>query len=262
MNDKVIICNIKIDNISFNETIDKIIEYVNKKSRGFVVTPNVDHVIKLQTDPYFRKIYEEAALVVADGMPLIWASRIIGTPLKERVNGTDLLVRLSEVADRNGYRIFFLGGRPGAAVKASEKLKSRGLNWGIAGIYSPPYGFEEDRNEKDKIIRMINDSKADILFVGLGAPRQEKWIFENYRKLNVYVSLGIGVSFELVSGLVKRAPVWMQKAGLEWFWRLIMEPRRLWRRYLIDDTKFLWLLLKQILALRHINGRFPFRRRG
>ena len=256
MNDKVIICDVTIDNISFDETIDKIREFINKKHRGFVVTPNVDHVTKLQSDSCFRKIYEEAALVVADGMPLIWASRIIGTPLKERISGVDLLVRLAEVAGRKGYGIFFLGGRPGAALKASETLKSRFSNLRIAGIYSPPYGFEEDSNEEDKIIRMINDSKADILFVGLGAPKQEKWIYEHYRQLNVYVSLGIGVSFELVSGLVKRAPIWMQKAGLEWFWRLIMEPRRMWRRYLIDDMKFFWLLIKDILKAKRMSGRY------
>ena len=242
------ILGIEIDNISYGEALARICELIKTGEVVYVVAPNVDHVIKLQSDAEFRRIYENASLVLADGMPLLWAARFLGTPLKGKISGSDLFPELCAFAAEKGYKLFFLGGRPGAALKAAEVLRAKHPGIQIVGIYSPPFGFENDVAENRKIIQMIRDAKPDILFVGLGAPKQEKWIFSHYKELNVPISIGIGVSFEFVSGMVRRAPLWMQRIGLEWFWRLMMEPRRLWKRYLVDDMKFLYLVLKQKLG--------------
>lgn len=250
---RVIICNIGIDNISMTETIDMIKNFIDHKKRTYIVTPNIDHIVKLQKDKEFLETYKSASLVVADGMPILWAAKFLGTPLKEKISGSDLFPKLCEMAAEKGYRLFFLGGRPEAALKASEVLKSKYSNIKIIGTYSPPLGFEKDKNEDDKIIKMIREAAPDILFVGLGAPKQEKWIYNHYKILNIPVSIGVGVVFEFMSGMVRRAPAWMQKMGFEWFWRLVMEPRRLWKRYLVDDVKFFWLVLKEKLKKVNIS---------
>jgi N-acetylglucosaminyldiphosphoundecaprenol N-acetyl-beta-D-mannosaminyltransferase len=243
---KVDICNIKIDNLSMQGALKEIEHLIKGEGqRAFVVTPNVDHLVKLQKDMDFKRVYDAASLVLADGMPLIWASKFLGTPLKEKISGSDLFPKLCELAQKREYSLFFLGGRPGAAQKAAEKLRAIYKKIQIVGIYSPPFGFENDKIENDKIVSMIKNARPDILFVGLGAPKQEKWIYKHYEELNIPVSIGIGVTFEFFAGFVKRAPLWMQKAGCEWLWRLMEEPERLWKRYLIDDMKFFWLILRQ-----------------
>lgn len=227
------------------EAIGAIGVLTEQRKHAYAVTPNVDHIVKVQTDPEFAGIYRNASLVLPDGKPLLWAAKFLGTPLKEKISGSDLFPELCEVATERGHKLFFLGGRPGAALKAAEVLKNKYPNIQIVGVNSPSFGFEDDKAENARIIKMIKDAKPDILFVGLGAPKQEKWIYRHYKEFNVPMSIGIGVTFEFVSGMVKRAPLWMQKAGLEWFWRLMMEPKRLWKRYLVDDMKFFWLVLRQ-----------------
>ena len=243
---KVDICGIKVDKYSFDEVVDKIIDRaVSKRSPKYVVTPNAQHIVTLQKDNLFRKIYQNAFLTVPDGVSLLWAAKLFNTPLSERVTGIDLFERLCQNSAEIGLKIFLLGGRPGATQKATDTLKKRYPNIQIVGTYCPPYGFESDQSELEKINFAILSVKPDILFVGLGAPKQEYWIYKNYQNLNVPVSLGIGVSFELVSGMVQRAPKFMQEIGLEWLFRLIVEPRRLWKRYLVGNTIFILLVLKQ-----------------
>jgi N-acetylglucosaminyldiphosphoundecaprenol N-acetyl-beta-D-mannosaminyltransferase len=249
LKNKVIILNVKVGNFTTDEAIKRIEVLIKEGKPEYVVTPNVDHIVKLQNDAEFRQIYENASLVLADGMPLIWAARFLGTPLKGKISGSDLFPKLCRVAAKKGYKLFLLGGREGAALKAAEVLRDRYPDIQIVGTYSPPFGFENDNKENDKIFRMIRDPKPDILFVGLGAPKQERWIYKYRNEYKVPVSIGVGVSFEFVSGMVKRAPLWMQRGGLEWFWRLMMEPKRLWKRYLIDDPIFFWLVFKQKLGL-------------
>jgi N-acetylglucosaminyldiphosphoundecaprenol N-acetyl-beta-D-mannosaminyltransferase len=243
------ICGIKINNCSLREIVEAIANLIKDNQHRFVVTCNVDHVVKLMQDAEFMQVYKMASLVVADGVPLLWASNFLGTPLKERVNGTDLFEKLCEVAAEKNYKLLFLGGRPGAAIGAAEFLIKRYPNIRIVGTYAPPLGFENNKEENRKIVKMIRDSTPDLLFVGLGAPKQEKWIYRHKNDYRVPVSIGIGVSFELIAGMVKRAPIWMQRIGLEWFWRFMMEPGRLWKRYFIDDPKFFWLVLKQKLKI-------------
>jgi N-acetylglucosaminyldiphosphoundecaprenol N-acetyl-beta-D-mannosaminyltransferase len=243
---KIKIFGIDIDNYSFEEVVNLIIQHaLHQKTPQYVVTPNAHHLVKLQQDKEFRDVYRHAFLSVPDGVPLLWVAKLQNTPLKGRVNGTDLLQRLCVEAANQGLKVFFLGGRPNAAEQAVNILVQQNPQLKVAGFYSPPYGFETDRVELAKINQMIKVAQPDLLFVGLGAPKQEKWMAANYQELEVPVSLGIGVSFELVAGVVARAPVWMQKAGLEWLFRFYVEPRRLFWRTLIINTTFIWLFVKQ-----------------
>jgi N-acetylglucosaminyldiphosphoundecaprenol N-acetyl-beta-D-mannosaminyltransferase len=247
---RVNICGIEIDKYSFDKVVGKIVSHCLAKGvPEYVVTPNAMHILALQKDADFRDIYRQSFLVVPDGVSLLWAAKFLQTPLNGRVNGTDLFERLCAIASEKGLKIFLLGGRPGAAEKAQEVLQTRHPNLAIVGTYCPSYGFEKRPEELELINSKIKAVAPDILFVGLGAPKQEKWIARNYLSLQVPVSLGIGVSFELVADMVSRAPVWMQKAGLEWLFRLIVEPQRLWKRYVLGNPTFIWLVLKQRLGM-------------
>jgi N-acetylglucosaminyldiphosphoundecaprenol N-acetyl-beta-D-mannosaminyltransferase len=237
----------EIDNVSMDEVLTRIVEFVEARRFSYAVTPNVDHIMQLRTDPELRAVYAQADLVLADGVPLVWASRMLGTPLKERVNGTDLFERMCEVAARRGYSIFLLGGSPGAALSAANCLKGRYPELKIAGCSCPSLGFHADPAQNRAIQTQIRESGADILFVGLGAPKQEKWIYKYAGESGVAFAVGIGISFSFVAGEIRRAPLWIQRHGLEWFWRLMAEPRRLWKRYLLDDVPFISLVLWKFL---------------
>lgn len=247
---RINISGVQIDPYSFDEVVERIVEHtVLGGSSEYVVTPNAQHIVTLQKDQYFREIYQKAFLVVPDGVSLLWAAKFLKTPLNGRVNGTDLFEKLSSVASEKKLKLFFLGGRPGAAQKAQETLQARHPNLKIVGTHCPPYGFESKPAELALINAKIKAADPHILFVGLGAPKQEYWIYANYQELGVPISVGIGVSFEMVADMVTRAPVWMQKWGLEWFFRLLVEPRRLWQRYIIGNPLFILLVLKQRLGL-------------
>ncbi|MCA9400625.1 MAG: WecB/TagA/CpsF family glycosyltransferase [Candidatus Omnitrophica bacterium] len=242
-------CRVGIDNITMGDALNRISDFIKNKTKAVVVTPNVDHMMKLQIDSEFRNVYTKADLILADGMPLLWASRFLKRPLKEKISGSDLFPELCRMAADGSMSMFFLGGRPQAADRAKEILEKKYPGIRIAGTYCPPFGFENDPVENQKIIQHINQCRPDILFVGLGAPKQEKWICRHQSQYDAYVSIGIGVTFEFTAGMVRRAPVWMQRVGMEWFWRLMMEPRRLWKRYLVDDMRFFGLILKEKINL-------------
>ncbi len=245
---RIRLCGIAVDTYTFNEVINIILEQVRSHQKpSYVVTPNVAHLVSLQHDRAFRQIYEQALLAVPDGVPLLWAAKLLKSPLGGRVNGTDLFEKLVAIAAQQGLTVFLLGGRSGAADQAADILTKRHPKLNIVGTYSPPFGFENNTDERDRINALVQDAAPDILFVGLGAPKQEKWIAQHYKELGVPVSIGIGVSFEFVAGMVQRAPLWMQKAGLEWLFRLISEPGRLWKRYLIGNVYFAYLVMKQFI---------------
>jgi N-acetylglucosaminyldiphosphoundecaprenol N-acetyl-beta-D-mannosaminyltransferase len=247
MNQRIDIGGVEIDNLTLTECLHRLGELVANRKPVYVITPNVDHVVKLQKDVDFRKVYEQSAMNLADGVPLLWAAKFLGTPLKEKISGSDLLPVICQQAAQRGFKLFLMGGRPAAADRAAVKLREQFPGLQIVGTHCPPLGFEKDETQNQQIIQLIKDAKPDILFVGLGAPKQEKWIYRWHAQYAVAVSIGVGVSFEFVAGMVKRAPAWMQKIGLEWFWRIMMEPGRLWRRYLIEDMQFFPLILKQKL---------------
>ena len=247
---KINIGGVEIDKYSFDEVVERIVEHaLLGGGPEYVVTPNAQHILTLQNDAHFFEIYRKAFLVVPDGVSLLWAAKFLQTPLKGRVNGTDLFEKLCDVASEKGLKIFLLGGRPGAAEKAKDTLEARHPSLQIVGTHCPPYGFESKPAELAAINSKIKAAAPDLLFVGLGAPKQEKWIHANYQELGVPISVGIGVSFELVADMVPIAPVWMQKTGLEWFFRLLVEPNRLWQRYIIGNPLFIWLVLRQRLGL-------------
>lgn len=241
---RIKILNTEVDNLTMDEAIQRIEQLILSKKPSYVVTPNVDHIVKLEQDKEFQNVYKEADLILTDGMPLIWISKLKKNPIKEKVSGSDLFPRVCKLAADKGYKVFLLGAAEGIAARAAENLRSKYNGLNIVGTYSPSYGFEKKEDEIEKIIEMINEVKPDILAVGLGAPKQEKFLYKYRKKLNVPVSLAIGASIDFEAGNMNRAPKWMQNIGLEWLYRLYQEPGRMARRYLIDDIKIIKLLFK------------------
>src|SRR5258706_7096021 len=205
---------------------------------GWVITPNLDQLRLFRKHAELRPMYDQASLILADGMPLVWASRIQKTPLPKRVAGFSLIVTLTGAAVAAGRSVFFLGGNPGAADRAAEQLAAAHPELRVAGTYSPPFGFDKDLGEIDRIRKILAAARPDIVYVGLGFPKQEHLIEKLRGTLPNSWFLGIGISFSFVAGEVKRAPRWMQKSGLEWVHRLIQEPGRLLERYVIHGIPF------------------------
>jgi len=235
---------------TLEQTAKMIVQSAIDEEKGLVVTPNVDHLVQMDKDDEMAHIFKQARYCVADGMPIIWFSRIIGDPLPERVTGADLLPEVAAQAAINGVPIFLLGGMPGVALQAGEKLQTQFPGLEVAGTYCPPFGFEHDEGECQKIVSMINDSDAKILFVGVGAPKQEKWAVSHMDQLNVGPILGVGAAFDFASGMISRSPEFMQKAGVEWLWRLMKEPGRLWKRYLLQDSRFVVIAFREWWKIR------------
>lgn len=251
LREPVVIADVPVHPYSFREVVDLIIEHARTGgSSEYVVTPNAHHVVMLQRSEPFRGVYRSAWLSVADGMPLVWASRLLGTPLPEKVSGSDLLPAICKALAGSELSVFLLGGKPGAAEQAAIVLQGRYPGLEIAGTDCPSYGFEQDPAEQERITKLIRNSGARILFVGLGAPKQEFWMHDNRNEVGVPVAIGVGGSFDFVAGITRRAPKWMRKAGLEWFYRLAQEPGRLWKRYALTNPAFIGLVLRQYLRRR------------
>ena len=244
---KVRILDIGLDPLTMDETIAEVIKALSAGRQIHIITANVDHAV-MKKDPELLARFAGAEFTVADGVPLLWAARFLKRPLRERINGCDLFVRVCETAAVYGKKVFLLGAPEGVALEASLKLKKNCPGLTITGIYSPRIGFENDEAECSKICGMINESGTDIVCTSLGSPKGIRWI-ETYRsRYMAAVSIEVGASFSYVSGRLKRAPRWMQNSGLEWFWRLLHEPRRLWKRYLVRDMPFFWRILRQKIA--------------
>ena len=229
--------NSYIDNVTKEEAIAHIEECINTRKIGHIITPNVDQVIRIESDKYFKEIYENAELLLADGTPLVWISRWYKKPIKEKICGSDLVPDLCKLAAQKGYLIFLLGSAEGVAAKAAENLKKNNPGLRVAGVYSPPYGFDKDKNEIDKINKMLFNSKADMLFVGMGVPKQDIFIYENMNKYQIPMSFSIGATIDFEAGIQKRAPKWVNHIGMEWLYRLAHDPKRMFKRYIIDDMK-------------------------
>jgi len=236
--------DLKFSNYTFDEALRKITFLIDSNRKTVVSTPNVDHVIKIRKNQKLKDIYDNTDLILNDSRVLYFASKMLGKPLKDKISGSDLLPALCKVAAQRGYRIFFLGGRDNSAYNAAEKLRETYKSIQIVGTLSPKFGFERDISEVTRIVDEINKSRPEILFIGFGTPKQELFINEHRNIINATLIAGIGASFEFASGLVKRAPKWMQDFALEWLYRLIKEPRRLWKRYLFSNTLFIFLFIK------------------
>jgi N-acetylglucosaminyldiphosphoundecaprenol N-acetyl-beta-D-mannosaminyltransferase len=242
---KITVANVGFHNVTMEEAVTCIVQMAQKTEKPrYVCTGNLDHLVTLDRDPEFRAIYEDAALTLADGKPVVLLSYLSGgTPLRERVTGSDLFWELARASAATGLRLFFLGGAEGAADKAKDAVLQRYPAAVVCGTYCPPFALFDTEAEQSRIREQVRAAEADILLVGFGAPKQEKWIAANKDLLSVPVSIGVGGTFEMAGGLVRRAPVWMQDAGLEWAYRFLQEPTRLWERYFMRDLPFLVALL-------------------
>ena len=236
--------NTYVDNVTEAEAIEYIEKCVRERKIGHVITPNVDQIVRIEKDQYFKEICDNAELLLVDGHPLMWIAKWYGTPIKEKICGSDLVPHLCEVASKKGYRVFLLGAAEGVAAKAARNLEKDYPGIIIAGTYSPPIGFEKDEAEINKIIRILLDSKADLLFVGMGVPKQDKFIYENMQKYKVPMSFSIGATIDFIAGEQTRAPRWMTDHGIEWIYRLFSDPKRMFKRYIIDDMKIFRLAWK------------------
>lgn len=243
----VTVFGMTINNVTLDEVLEAIARQIAAREPGFVVTPNVDHVCLFQRNAVFREAYRKAFLVLADGMIVIWASRLCGRPIKCKLSGSDLVYWVTEFAAQRGYSIYFLGAAEGVAAKAAEILQARYPGFRIAGSYSPPFGFDQDPEQAAEVIRRVREANPDICYVAMGAPRQELWNANQVEAMGVPVCMGLGASMDFVAGVVRRAPTWMQQWGLEWAWRLGQEPRRLAKRYLVDDLSFVTIVFREWL---------------
>lgn len=236
--------NTYIDNVTKAEAIAHIENCIRNRTVGQVITPNVDQIVRMETDAYFRQICESCELLLVDGHPLLWTAKLYGRPFKEKICGSDLMPELCRIAAEKGYAVFLLGAAPGVAQKAADKLVQQNPGLKVAGTYSPPLGFEKDPAEIGRINEMLRTSGADLLFVGMGVPKQDIFIYENKDVYQIPMSFSIGGTIDFIAGEQKRAPAWMRKIGFEWFYRLLSDPKRMFRRYVINDSRFFSLVFK------------------
>ena len=241
---KIKILNVEIDNVTQEELLARM-------KRGVLITPNVDQIVKLQCDKEFYDIVSRAEWCVCDSKILYLCAKLMGSPLPEAIPGSSFFPAFYEYHknDKN-CRIFLLGAMDGVAQKAMDKINEKVGRKIVVGAYSPSYGFEKKQGENEKICRLINDSDANVVLVGVGCPKQEKWIDAHKAKMpdvDIWMALGATIDFE--AGNVKRAPKVWQKLALEWLYRFLQEPKRMFCRYFVDDPKFFWYLLKQRMGV-------------
>ena len=240
---RVAIGHLEVDLVTFDEALAKIVELVERGNGGVVFTPNVDHVVKAEHHLEFRMAYSRADLCLADGMPIVWASRLLRSPLPEKVSGSDLVVPLVRLAAERQWRLYLLGGAVGIAEAAGERM-TRDLGVQVVGTDSPYVRADGDMDHADEILERIRSARPHVVLVALGAPKQELWSDRFRGDIRPAVAVGVGGSLDFIAGRVRRAPAWMSRSGLEWLFRLAQEPRRMWRRYLVEDLRFLTIVAR------------------
>jgi N-acetylglucosaminyldiphosphoundecaprenol N-acetyl-beta-D-mannosaminyltransferase len=242
------VLGVPVDVVQIPDVIARIEEWVSQRSEShFIAVTGMHGVVEAQHDTSFKHVLNDADLVVPDGMPLIWLGRKRGFALDRRVYGPELMETFCRLT-RAKYRHFFYGGVHGVAENLAELLHSRSGAL-IAGTHSPPFRALTTKEDAE-VVRNIHDAAPDVLWIGLSTPKQEKWMHEHKNSLHVPVMIGVGAAFDLLTGQVKQAPLWMRQGGLEWLFRLWQEPRRLWRRYLIYGSEFAWKASLEVLGLR------------
>ena len=253
----ITLCGQRLDALTSGECIDAIMGALCRDEGGWIVTANLDHLRRLARDRSYRGLCDGADLVVADGMPLLWASRVQATPLPQRVAGSDFIWTLSEAAAAADRSLFLLGGAPGTAEEAGRILEAKYPGLRVADAYCPPIGFEDDSQIVAEMQRRLEAARPDIVYVALGSPKQEQWIAKLRPALPAAWWIGVGISFSFVCGQVKRAPIWMQRCGIEWIHRLVQEPRRLFKRYIVHDLPFAAVLMGSALKARVFQAQTP-----
>jgi N-acetylglucosaminyldiphosphoundecaprenol N-acetyl-beta-D-mannosaminyltransferase len=246
----------RVDRLDLEATAMRCRELVASRQRSHHVSLNAAKVVLARDDPRLARILGAASLMSADGQSIVWAARLLGAPLPERVAGIDLMFRLLSIAEAEGFRVYFLGARPGVVASAVERLCGSHPSLEVAGYR---HGYF-DATENDAVCHEINSSNADILFVAMSSPKKEYWVEEAGPLLDVPLIVGVGGSLDVIAGKVTRAPRWMRRAGLEWFFRFLQEPRRMWRRYLFTNARFVALVGRAASSRLLIGAQRPFRR--
>jgi N-acetylglucosaminyldiphosphoundecaprenol N-acetyl-beta-D-mannosaminyltransferase len=249
---RVDILGVHVSAIDLPQAVQTITAWIESRQPNYVCVTGVHGVMESQRSQAVRQVHNAAGLVTPDGMPLVWLSRLKGYPNAGRVYGPDLTLAVCAACLPAGCRHFFYGGPPGLADQLAGRLTARFAGLQVAGRYSPPFR-PLTPEEDEQVIQAINAANPDIVWVGLSTPRQELWMADHLNRLTAPVMIGVGAAFDFLAGAKKQAPRWMQRSGLEWLYRLASEPRRLWKRYLINNPLFLLLLLAQALGLRKYN---------
>jgi N-acetylglucosaminyldiphosphoundecaprenol N-acetyl-beta-D-mannosaminyltransferase len=238
--------NSRFDPITIGETVERVASLIHGGGRGYLCTVNVAILMMMRADPRLQRFVDDAAIIVADGQPLIWSSRLLARPLPERVAGVELVELLCERAARDGLGVYLLGGRKEVADQVAARLRQQFPSLVLSGVQDGYFGPEEAAARA----RAVAESGAHILIAAMGVPRQEYFIQEQWAALKVPFAIGVGGSFDVLAGLRSRAPALVQRLGLEWMFRLVQEPKRLWKRYLVTNAQFLYLMSREIFSER------------
>ncbi len=241
MNERIEMMGCQIDNLTMEETLGRVEQFIASGQPHQHVVVNVDKLVKASRDAELRQIINDCALINVDGMPVVWASRLLGKPLKSRVAGVDLFEALMQRASTKQWRVFLLGAREEvvSGVKSLYETKYPGLV--VAGYRNGYWKADEE----PAVVEQIKAAQADLLFVAISSPKKEQFLGQYQAEMKIPFAMGVGGTFDVAVGKVKRAPLWMQNNGLEWFYRFLQEPRRMFKRYFIDDMAFFWLLAKE-----------------
>ncbi len=241
---RVDVLGVRVSAIDLPEAVAEITRWIDEGERHYVCVTGVHGVMESQADATLLEIHNRSGLTTPDGMPMVWSGRWAGASWMDRVYGPDLMLDVCAVAAERGWKSFFYGGKEGVAEMLTERLTARFPGLKVVGTYSPPFRPLTDE-EDTEIVDRINDSGADLVWVGLSTPKQEKWMADHIDRLSASVLFGVGAAFDIHAGILSQAPRWMQRSGLEWFYRLVTEPRRLWRRYLYNNPRFVWRIIRR-----------------
>ena len=239
---RITLMGCQIDNLSMEDTLVKVEGFIQTGRPHQHVVVNVDKLVKASRDESLRRVINDCALVNADGMPVVWASRLLGKPLKERVAGIDLFEALMRRAAEKGWRVFLLGAREDVVLAVRDAYQHKYPQMRFAGWRN---GYWNGEQEEAEVVEQIRASRADLLFVAISSPKKEIFLGRHQAAMKIPFAMGVGGTFDVAIGRIRRAPRWMQRWGLEWLFRFMQEPRRLFRRYFIDDMAFIWLLIKE-----------------
>jgi N-acetylglucosaminyldiphosphoundecaprenol N-acetyl-beta-D-mannosaminyltransferase len=249
---RVNVLGVAVSAINMNEALERIVRALESKEKGYVCVTGVHGISEAQSDPGFRRILNKAFLCTPDGMPLVWVGRLRGAREMDRVYGPDLMLAIMDLSERMGWRHFFYGGANGTVELLKTRLLARFPKVQIAGTYEPPFR-PLNAEELEQLQERVRLARPDVMWIGLSTPKQERFMAEHLEKLDVTLMFGVGAAFDFLAGKARQAPRWMQRAGLEWFFRLCHEPRRLWKRYLKNNPLFVARILCQLMRLK----RFP-----
>jgi N-acetylglucosaminyldiphosphoundecaprenol N-acetyl-beta-D-mannosaminyltransferase len=249
MHSKVNILGVQVSSLTNEELLNTITNTIISKQFSQIAITPTNSIVAAYKEKKISEIYNNAEIVLCDGMPVKWASHFLGTPIKERITGLDVLPNVVKLSSEKNFSLFLLGASPGVGDQLAKVITEQYPNVTITGIYVPPFMKVFSEEENQKMVNAVNASKADIVLVSLTAPKQDIWIAQNRSTLNPAVYIGIGGAFEVIACLARRSPIWMQNAGLEWLYRFIQEPKRLFRRYFIEAPVFIPLIIKQKFGL-------------